>query len=55
MIEAERGRELNLIVTDLAEELDVPESKYEDANNRYKAVGQWLNLKFGHEFRHIQR
>jgi hypothetical protein len=43
MTEAERKRELNLIVTDLAEELDVPESKYEDANNRYKVVGQWLN------------
>ena len=43
MTEAERRRELNLIFTDLAEELDVPASKYEDANNRYEAVGQWLS------------
>ena len=43
MTEAERRRELNLIVTDLVEELDVPASKYEDAKNRYEAVGEWLN------------
>lgn len=26
----------------LIDELDVPDSKYEDAENRYKAVGEWL-------------
>lgn len=33
---------LNLLLTDLAEELDVPPSRYEEAEGRYEAVGDWL-------------
>ena len=43
MTEAERRRKLSRILTTLAEELDVPPSKYEDAKERYDAVGNWLN------------
>jgi len=43
MKERERRRELTRILTDLAEELDVPSSRYGEAKNRYEAVGQWLN------------
>lgn len=28
---------------DLAEELQIPESRYEEADSRYKAVGEWLH------------
>ena len=35
-------RTLGQIFNDLAEELDVPPSKYQDAKNRYEAVGAWL-------------
>jgi len=34
--------EFDLILNDLAEELDVPPSKYEQAKARYGAVGNWL-------------
>ena len=43
MTEIYRRRELNHILKDLGDELDVPPSKYEDAKNRYEAVGAWLN------------
>lgn len=43
MAGADRMRELNDIFSDLAEELDVPPSKYEEATSHYEAVGNWLN------------
>lgn len=43
MAGSDRTRELNHILDDLAEELDVPPSKYEEAISRYEAVGKWLN------------
>ena len=35
-------QELGQIFNDMADELDVPTSKYEDAKSRYDAVGAWL-------------
>ncbi len=43
MITAQHKEMLLRVLSDLIEELDVPPSKYEDANNRYESVGQWLN------------
>jgi hypothetical protein len=37
------GNELSDLLMDLAEELDVPPSKYEEAAAHYSAVGEWLN------------
>lgn len=34
---------LNLILRDLADELDVPPSKYQEAKDHYDAVGKWLS------------
>jgi len=42
MTDAANRRELNLILRDLADELDVPPSKYQDAREHYDAVGGWL-------------
>ena len=36
-------KRLHRILTDLAEELDVPPSKYREAKKRYDAVGTWLD------------
>lgn len=33
---------LGAILNDMADELDVPQSKYQDAKDRYEAVGDWL-------------
>ena len=38
----EKRRQLNLILNDLADTLDVSPSKYADAKEHYKAVGEWL-------------
>jgi hypothetical protein len=37
------GNELAQLLTDLAEEVNVPPSKYEEASDRYTAVADWLN------------
>lgn len=42
LTEAQQLRQLNEVLRDLAEELDVPPSKYEDAKQHYEAVGNWL-------------
>ena len=42
MIEVGRKREISGLLGHLAEELDVPPSKYEDAKARYEAAGAWL-------------
>ena len=43
MSESDRQRDLTRILEHLVDELDVPSSKYEDAKQRYDAVGAWLN------------
>lgn len=43
MITLQHREALLRVLVDLVEEIDVPPSKYEDAKNRYDAVGQWLN------------
>lgn len=35
-------QELGKILEAIAEELDIPDSKYEDATKKYEAVGDWL-------------
>lgn len=45
MNEIQRQQELNRIFGLIAEELDVPASKYEDAQAHYNAVGDWLNAE----------
>lgn len=42
MSEFQNRQRLNKIFDDLAEELDVPASKYEEAKGHYEAVGNWL-------------
>ena len=42
MTDAVNRRELNLILRDVADELDVPPSKYREAKDHYDAVGTWL-------------
>ncbi len=42
MTETQYRQQLNLILGDLADELDVPPSKYEEAKEHYDAVGTWL-------------
>ncbi|MBP7617124.1 MAG: nucleotidyltransferase [Geothrix sp.] len=37
------AEELSQLLLDLAEELDVPPSKYEEAADHYMSVGDWLN------------
>ena len=39
------AKELSQLLLDLAEELDVPPSKYEEAADRYTSVGDWLNAE----------
>lgn len=34
---------LNSILLKTAEQLDIPNSRYEQAENRYKSIGEWLN------------
>ena len=36
-------KRLNRILKDLADEIDVPPSKYREARQRYDAVGTWLD------------
>lgn len=36
-------KRLNRILNYLAEELDVPPSKYHEAKERYEAIGAWLD------------
>ena len=42
MNEQENRKRLNRILRDLADELDVPPSKYREAKEHYDAVGAWL-------------
>ena len=42
MTEIHYRQQLNQILTDLANELDVPPSKYKEAKEHYEAVGDWL-------------
>jgi hypothetical protein len=35
-------KQLSIIMGSISEELDIPESKYEDAKQKYEAVGNWL-------------
>jgi len=42
MIDARNREHLSQILRDLAETLDVPPSKYEEAKQHYAAVGDWL-------------
>jgi len=37
-----RKNNISKLLNDLADEISVPESKYEDAISRYEAVGNWL-------------
>lgn len=43
MNQATNQKQLAQLLSNLAEEVDVPESKYNEAKNRYEAVGRWLN------------
>jgi len=43
--EIENRKQLNHLLRDLAETLDVPPSKYAEAKDHYKAVGDWLNAE----------
>lgn len=43
MSEMTRKAEATELLRDLANELDVPPSKYKEAQDRYDAVGDWLN------------
>ncbi|MEK7855792.1 MAG: nucleotidyltransferase, partial [Acidobacteriota bacterium] len=43
MLDPEEAKEQKAIIEDLAEELDVSDSKYKDAEAHYNAVGDWLN------------
>lgn len=43
MTPSEIRNEFDRVLNDLAEELDVPPSKYEEAKARYDAVGKWLD------------
>ncbi|MEX0652542.1 MAG: nucleotidyltransferase [Phycisphaeraceae bacterium] len=43
MNEAENRHQLNHLLRDLADTLDVPPSKYAEAKDHYRAVGDWLN------------
>ncbi len=45
MSEFETRRQLNHLLRDLADTLDVPPSKYAEAKDHYKAVGEWLNAE----------
>jgi hypothetical protein len=38
----EEQKQLSKILESIAEELDIPDSKFEDAKNKYEAVGNWL-------------
>ena len=42
MIESQNRQQISQILRDLAETLDVPPSKYEEAKEHYQAVGNWL-------------
>jgi hypothetical protein len=42
MNDIQNRQRLNEVLRDLAEELDVPPSKYEEAKQHYDAVGDWL-------------
>ena len=42
MIESHNRQQISQILGDLAETLDVPPSKYEEAKEHYQAVGNWL-------------
>lgn len=43
MLQTTKKTDLNALLNDLAEELDLAESVYKEAKNRYDAVGKWLN------------
>ncbi len=45
MIDARKRKHLGQILRDLAETLDVPPSKYEEAKQHYTAVGDWLGAE----------
>ena len=46
--------ELLQILRDLADELDVPPAKYKEAQDRYEAVGTWLNDDPALKYRDVQ-
>lgn len=39
----ERTNKLSIFLTKVAEELDIPESRYLEAKKRYESVGEWLS------------
>ncbi len=43
MTEADQRRRLNTLLENVISDLDVPDSKYEEAEQHYNAVGNWLN------------
>ena len=48
----DRRQELNQILSNLADCLNIPQSKYEDARSKYEAVGEWLDNEQS-EIRHL--
>jgi len=48
MITARRMEEVNKALEDLVQEISVPDEKYEEANDSYKAVGSWLSAEDSH-------
>ena len=42
MYTQEQKQHFSKILTNIAEELDIPDSKYEEAKKRYEGVGEWL-------------
>ncbi len=45
MTEVNNRKRLNQVLTDLADTLDVPPSKYQEAKNHYDAVSAWLGAE----------
>ena len=43
MFEQDRKVQFSRILEYIADSLDIPESHYQDAEDRYKAVGKWLS------------
>jgi hypothetical protein len=43
MYTKEQKQQLSGILANIADSLDIPESKYKEAESRYKAVGNWLD------------
>jgi len=43
MYTSEQKRQFSQILGNIAESLDIPESKYEEAVSRYETIGKWLD------------